>query len=372
MGLFDFFKKKKAEPPKIENSTAITSVNEDLIDNIKIPLEPAETNETPFPLNTDEINAMPTNDIFEPEEDDLTYDETVMLKYLDGMLYGKVIKNYMYERFGDRLNEIGDEFLLSGHLELTTAEENLQKATAAELKEVLKSHELKVSGSKSELIKRIIDKISHEELEELFPNSRYKLTQLGETAIADKEVFFINEKFAMNFTNSEIKSTIKENPDMDSLSVFEKMLKERGQFYYENDKISLLQITFNDIYRIKYEKQDYLNALFNAFASEYIEMSGLFDENIVSPVFMRREHEVNVDRIDKCLSALNYSTDKFKEIATSQFIPILPTLVFSFYTPKILIDMMCDRLNGIYKSSKEYPHNEPETNNPNYSYRKLE
>lgn len=366
MGLFDFFKKRKAEPHKIENSTDISIVDENITDNTEISIEAMETNETTLHINTDKIN-----DVYELESDDLTYDETVMLKYLDGMIYGKVIKNYMFERFGDRINEIGDEFLLSGHFELTTAEENLQKATAAELKEALKSQELKISGSKSELIKRIIDNISHEEIEKLFPNSRYKLSQLGEKAIADKEAFFTNENLAIGFTNCEITAAIKENPNMNSLSVLEKMLKDRGQFYYKTNKISLLRVTFNNIYRIKYEKQDYLDALFNAFASEYIEMSGLFDDNIVSPLFMRREHEVNADCIHKCLSALNYSTDKFKEIAINQFIPILPNLAFSFYTPETLIDMICDRLNGIYKSSKEYPYNEPETNNPNYSYSKL-
>ena len=298
----------------------------------------------------------------------LTYDETVMLKYITNLYYGQRIENYMYERFGERINTIGDEFLAKGFLTLTTAEQNVSFCLAPELKELLKSKGLKVSGSKKELTNRIIDNFSHNELEKLFPNSRYVLTKIGQAEIDANIIYFLNEKLYLNLTNSEIEIAVSQNPNLDCYTILEDLLKKRSNYNMKNDKIGMLGIDYNCIYKVKMEHDDYLNALFYAFAYTYIEESGLTDNNHVLYLRGNEKRTIFVDKIDKCLTSLNMSVKRFKAIAETKFAYELPELAFSYYDIDVIIDMICDRLEGIYKNKNEYPHNTPEENNPNYTY----
>ena len=143
----------------------------------------------------------------EPADDDISelealYSKSVSEKYSPYFKFAYVIY----------LNSFGGRFLKSTEREYRIAENDLntqaikdafitqasplvaaQKSTVADLKEVLKAHDLKVSGKKDELIQRLGDNLSAEELEELFPEKPYELSQEGRDFINENDYILFYE-----------------------------------------------------------------------------------------------------------------------------------------------------------------------------------
>ena len=132
------------------------------------------------------------------------YQDARMLKYWDTLPCGTVIQNYKLDEFGERINTILPEFLNSGLLRISTGAENVSKATVPELKELLKQRGLSAAGKKPELVRRVCDNFSEQELNSRFNQSFYLLTDEGKNAIKFFELFFLNDEFNCNFMSEEL------------------------------------------------------------------------------------------------------------------------------------------------------------------------
>ena len=75
-----------------------------------------------------------------------------------------------------------EKHIKEGFLSLSSIEYDLSVVTVPNLKGILSSHNLKVTGKKADLISRIIDNVSENDIRALVPDSYYLLTLKGKAA----------------------------------------------------------------------------------------------------------------------------------------------------------------------------------------------
>lgn len=112
--------------------------------------------------------------------------EKAFLKYIDGSLVSTFSPaQYWYYDYGLNYKEEIRKFL-SMRLVKISSTGGLDKRTVSELKEILISHNLPVSGKKADLISCIASNLSTEEVQALFPPGKtyYKLTQDGKELVS--------------------------------------------------------------------------------------------------------------------------------------------------------------------------------------------
>jgi len=73
-----------------------------------------------------------------------------------------------------------------GFLQVGNLQSAIENETGAVLKEELKKHGLKVSGKKAELVQRLLNEVSQDELNARFTKRTYQLTELGKQALEEE------------------------------------------------------------------------------------------------------------------------------------------------------------------------------------------
>ena len=145
-----------------------------------------------------------------------------------------VNESYYKNRYDTRLAKIKKSVREEGYLvdgdPLTTA----RRAKVDDLKKVLKKHDLMVSGTKDELLQRLGENLSEEELKKAFPKKSLKVTDKGLAFIEkNKYVFFYDqinplrnripiEEYDSIFEGVEV------SEDKEILDLIEGYLNERG------------------------------------------------------------------------------------------------------------------------------------------------
>lgn len=71
-----------------------------------------------------------------------------------------------------------------GFVEVGGPEQAVARQTAASLKDLLRAHGLRLSGTKAEIVERVLSLLPHDTINEAFPQRWYVLTQAGEEALA--------------------------------------------------------------------------------------------------------------------------------------------------------------------------------------------
>ena len=123
-----------------------------------------------------------------PSKNGLYPHEILMLSYA-ASYYTDAINNYQaFWFYGyDVTNPTGLLLSLSqrGFIEQGDTKSAIMNSTAAEVKDILKKFNLKRTGKKEDLVERLIDRVSISDLDEFFPDKKYKLTQKGQTELAE-------------------------------------------------------------------------------------------------------------------------------------------------------------------------------------------
>ena len=119
-----------------------------------------------------------------------------------------VFPNFWEFRYGLNPEKTVKKLLKLNFIRISTAKESLENIKTNDLKEILRKKELKVSGKKSELIKRVSDSVTEEELSIIFPDRFYRLTELGNSEKTENEYVYIFEKPRYGFTLWEVNKLI--------------------------------------------------------------------------------------------------------------------------------------------------------------------
>lgn len=124
-----------------------------------------------------------------PSKNGLYPHEILVLKYAPTYFIGETnFQKFWLHDYGIKdLNKILNKLLNKGFLCETTIYESLERETLISLKEILKKHNLKISGNKPELIERLILNLSNDKIKLYFPKTYYKNTKLGDKELKENE-----------------------------------------------------------------------------------------------------------------------------------------------------------------------------------------
>lgn len=198
------------------------------------PAEPAD--QIPLdipPLKAEDMVSIHTERI-DPEENlptpawvELSYLDAQALKFWNGKSTAFSIPDYYSgTAFGRNAGPALDRLLEGGYLRRGDIRRNVERKTIPDLKAVLAERELKTSGKKGELVQRLLDNIPPEELEELFPEGVYEMTEKGRRARAPYQVVFENESYGFGFSYYRLMDAKGRNPGEDDAVILTKLLSE--------------------------------------------------------------------------------------------------------------------------------------------------
>lgn len=174
MGLFDFLKKKQTiMPEKVVTRKSIDPS----------PKPTAQTDEEGIPTLASRIkNAFPSSNGLYPHE-------ILMLDYASSYkTSGNSFQNFWKWNYSVLAPQsVLDSLFERGFIYRGNAASALKRFVVADLKALLTQKGAKASGKKEELISRILETYSTEELEETIPDRNYALTELGEQELKENE-----------------------------------------------------------------------------------------------------------------------------------------------------------------------------------------
>lgn len=174
MGLFDFFKKKEQQKPKVNISF---SAHEYTPGELKQQQE----------AKVSEIRELVRNSF--PSNNGLLPHEIFMLsKATHYKTEETSFPQFWHYDFGVENPQALLKMLLNrGFIRVATAKESVDGLTVAELKELLSGYGIKAAGKKADLISSVQDGIREDDLAQAITSRRYALTELGEQELKENE-----------------------------------------------------------------------------------------------------------------------------------------------------------------------------------------
>lgn len=108
----------------------------------------------------------------------LSRKEHYILSYSDNNLVGYKLPDYMLSELSN-YKKIINKLLEENYMRVSDIKESIAYLTIPDLKEILRTKKLKLTGRKSELLDRIFENFSDDELKGYVKDRRYILTELG-------------------------------------------------------------------------------------------------------------------------------------------------------------------------------------------------
>lgn len=139
-----------------------------------------------------------------------TVREVSLLKYFDKEIPFNHLPNYFTNIYFLDVEKLREEFINKKLLTYTNLEETISFYTVAQMKTFCKENsiDIKLSGKKDDLIKRLLENVDHSVLEDYFNVKRYKLTAIGELLVSKHLSDIIKLKRSHHF------DVLRNNPNL--------------------------------------------------------------------------------------------------------------------------------------------------------------
>lgn len=145
----------------------------------------------------------------------------------------EVPQYYMRTPFGENVKEALPRLLDGGYLEQGDLRQRVSLKKVPELKAILSEHELKVSGTKKELVQRILDHFDQEDLEEMFPENVYHISEKGRHAMEPYSIIRDNDAHALGLSYYRLMQAKEAQPDEENNVILTQLLSEDIQKCYQ-------------------------------------------------------------------------------------------------------------------------------------------
>lgn len=243
--------------------------------------------------------------------------------------------------------------LLENNLAVLSTDYNSLKV--AELKELLRENNLKISGNKSELVQRVADAQLNTDFKKT-----YALTSKGKEYINKYNLFIYNEKnYLYDYTDEELyflEQSLKEKNEY--ISPYDTLIKAitlHLAIHYKEKNWSNFGGTYSILYSLQKDLKDYNNALISWIKYQCCILSGLRYDNYLTPVneiifypYMRSE-------LNNILEKISPTEDELKSIIKQTADEIYQQLPFSYFDTETTIDIIINLTKSLNIDVTEYP-----------------
>ena len=182
MGLFDLLRKKKAQETVVEN----VSVEKDKSANVEVRIKAGM-------VASHENDVIPAEQLMKtayPSRNNGLYPhEILVLDYADSFkTQDNQYQKFWWNRYGIKnVDAVLQDLLKRGFISIAPITTTLEKCRVAEIKGVLDERGLNAKGKKALLIQSLLDGVSAEELNKIFPNKFYMRTPKGDAELKAEE-----------------------------------------------------------------------------------------------------------------------------------------------------------------------------------------
>ncbi|EGT4721667.1 SAP domain protein [Clostridioides difficile 824] len=315
-----------------------------------------EKSDALYDIHTNSINKFnPQNNILETDTKPLTSIEKSFLKYIIGEnIYEPYIATYWTYEYNINYSYLISKFFNMDYLKISNYIEDLTKLTVSELKEILKSNNIKSTGKKAELIERIEKEISRKDLSNFFNSSNkyYALTDKGKELLKDVRKS-VTKNTDLEDQCLELIYIDKYEEAYDLICKYEssKNIQRGININWENHKITPMKIeSYKAIKELDINLKDTL--LDNIIKSSYI-LCDMLGNNSKTSILVKRLAGEKIDNIE-INNAINSINDVIYNHSTIT------------YNANDSINNKNLHYMDIVKNNKSIPF---EVNNKNYNFK---
>lgn len=143
----------------------------------------------------------------------LSYLDAEALKFWNGKRTDfEIPQYYRNSAFGRNVRPALARLLDRGYLALGDDEQRISLQKVPELRAILAERELKSSGTKKELVARLLSSLEPEEISELFPVNVYCITETGRAALAPYSLLDVNSAYSLGLSSYRLLQAREEHP----------------------------------------------------------------------------------------------------------------------------------------------------------------
>lgn len=239
----------------------------------------------------------------------------VFLERTEGNKAGdKSFPGYYEYRYNRKPDKLLKKALKKGYLVESDYKFNMYQTTNANLKDILREYDLKVSGVKDELVKRLLKNIDEEELKSIFDQSYYQLSDSGKKLVENNQhVIYYHKKL----DKAEI--SLKEyhetyiTEELNKYEVAIKLIRKKSKKYRKEGDWGLYRNTFLSMGDVYADSGNNKKALELYLKIYHLDLSGLSNNNAYMPSTIFLAPGI-IGRIEQEMSNLNYDKNKVKEV----------------------------------------------------------
>jgi hypothetical protein len=325
MGLFDFFKKKKEQ--KLQQAIEV------------------KIRETPLSVNQDFVSLDTLLKTAIKNSSGLYPHEILILFYIEGFYKEQEtfqsfwLYNYGIENVRDILNNLFDR----NFIQIGTLESSINLETASSIKEQLKKQNLKVSGKKEELVKRLLNEVSIDVLSGIFTKHPYELTETGKQAISKEEyVLYIHKNNIEDLNIWTMNKMMNEKPYYPYRDKIWGYLNSRLIKHFQDFNFGFYRNCRLHMFNFLMEEKKYIDAIDKLTEVIYFDLNGLSNNfnikylDIISQNFFPYETSTLkiasgiIKNLIECKDKLNLSdNDLFKILIQQKNFSNIPLSIFT-------------------------------------------
>ena len=186
-----------------------------------------ESSQKPPQLEAETDSAQNLDQVPAPKGAELSYLDIQALDFWNGKKTSfEVPQYYMRTPFGENVKEALPRLLDGGYLEQGDLEQRVSLKKVPELKAILSEHQLKVSGTKKELVQRIMDHFDPKDLEEMFPENVYHISEKGRQAMEPYSIIRDNDAHSLGLSYYRLMKAKEAQPDEENNVILTRLLSE--------------------------------------------------------------------------------------------------------------------------------------------------
>ena len=320
----------------------------------------ANQTQTEQPVTTTDINLPAKSNQKEINFNNNTISpvEILLLHYVNGKPEQSIsFPGYFQYRYEVNPHQLLKQLINKGLLTLQNDPvKNMQKTKVDDLKEILKKKSLKVTGRKNELIRRIIENHTPEELKSLFPRRIYQPTEQGLKILNENDhIWFFHSQSHVDVSIYEAHKEKKAAPHLSKFEIGYKILEQKAKSYFKQNNFGLYRNALLGISILQEKEGRKKDALCNLFAICYIDLSGTGNNfnklfmDIYEQYFFPYEKSLHtlapgiVSKIAKLKDELNLTPDDMKEIYYQSVSSV--ELPFHLFTKEETYQILIEELN---------------------------